>query len=264
MGTTLYYFSATGNCLDVARDIQKSLGNTEIAFIPPLVRQASLKPVTEKVGFVFPVYDFGIPLVLRDFLNKLDITDVEYIFAVATCNYMPGLTLEAADEILKGKGARLNSGFIIRMPGNYIPIYGANSQRTQDKKFRRKAVRIGIIANYVRSNTDRGLEKSNLIIDRLLAPQMQKNIYKFYSMDRNFRADEKCSGCGLCQRICAFDNISIEEGKPQWRHRCQQCLACIHVCPKSSIQFGKRSGNKKRYRNPKVTVNDLISQKEND
>lgn len=243
MKTTIYYFTATGNCLDVARDIQKSLGETNIVSISSLGNEDRMIASTDRIGLVFPVYYYGIPLVVRDFLKKLDATNVKYAFAVATCNFLPGLALEQVDNLLKEKGKKLDAGFIIRMPGNYIVSFDANSQKTQEKKFREKNSKIKTIIDCIRDEKDYGIEKSKLMTDRILAPKMQKSIENFHTMDRNFWVDEKCNGCGTCKNVCAFNNIEMTDGKPQWQHQCQQCFACIQWCPKKSIQIGKKTVN---------------------
>ncbi|MCX7711585.1 MAG: EFR1 family ferrodoxin [Clostridia bacterium] len=258
MKTTLYYFTATGNCLDVARNIQKTVGDTDLLSIPPLVRQTSIVPETNCIGLVFPVYDYGVPLVVREFLDKLDVTNVAYVFAVITCNFLPGLALERVDELLKKKGKKLNSGFIIRMPGNYIVMYGANPGWMQRYKFNRGKKKVIKIAEFVNNRKDYGVEKSRAFIDRVLAPKMEKYIAEFNTRDEKFWIDERCNGCGICQKVCAFDNIRIVDGKPQWQHQCQQCFGCIHLCPKAAVQIGKSTEKKKRYRNPSVTLQDII------
>lgn len=259
LNTSIFFFSATGNCLEIVQDIQNSLGDVKGIFMPSQMKKEVIKPTTRRVGFVFPVYYYGIPLVVRDFIKKLDLSDVEYAFAVATCNFLPGLALEKVDELLKEKGRKLNSAFFIRMPGNYIPMYSANSPKTQENKFKKKAKKISFIVDCIRNNRARKIEKSKFIFDRLLAPKMQKYIDKFYEMDYHFWVDEKCNGCGICQRVCAFNNIEMKEGNPDWQHKCQQCFACIHLCPKASIQIDKKTMNKKRYKNPNITITDLVN-----
>jgi ferredoxin/flavodoxin len=258
MKTIIYYFTATGNCLNVSRNIQKSLKDSELISIPSLSGQPAVKPEATRFGIVFPVYDYTIPLVIRDFIKKMDISYVSYIFAVCTCNFLPGLALEHIDDLLKEKGSKLNSGFIIRMPGNYISMYGANSIKTQEKKFRDSNKKIITITDYITKNKDYGLDKSKFIIDRLLAPKFQKSMESFYTMDKNFSVDNNCNHCGICQKVCAFDNILMVNSKPQWQHKCQQCFACIELCPKTSIQIGKATVNRKRYKNPEITLQDII------
>jgi len=57
------------------------------------------------------------------------------------------------------------------------------------------------------------------------------------------------------------NNIKIVDGIPEWQHKCQRCLACIHFCTQEAIQYGKKTARRKRYHHPEITVNDIINQK---
>ena len=47
----------------------------------------------------------------------------------------------------------------------------------------------------------------------------------------------KCVGCGMCQRICAHDAITITDGKASIDHsRCVGCGRCIGVCPMDAVR----------------------------
>jgi Fe-S-cluster-containing hydrogenase component 2 len=62
-------------------------------------------------------------------------------------------------------------------------------------------------------------------------------------------------------KVCPVDNIALVEGRPVWSHRCEQCMACIHLCPVEAIQAGRKTAARGRYRHPTVQVDDLIRQK---
>ena len=81
-----------------------------------------------------------------------------------------------------------------------------------------------------------------------------------YESDKFFYADENCNTCGICEKICPVDNIRLVDVRPQWQHKCQQCLSCINLCPENSIQYGKKTIGIERYCHPEITVKDLISQ----
>ena len=61
----IFCFSGTGNCLDMAKNIAKGLGNTDIIMMrrEPVVTDVR---EAERVGFVFPCYGGGAP---EDVLN---------------------------------------------------------------------------------------------------------------------------------------------------------------------------------------------------
>lgn len=70
-----------------------------------------------------------------------------------------------------------------------------------------------------------------------------------YSVTAPFYIEEdKCIGCGLCEKICTAKAIQMQEGKPVWvKDHCNICLACINRCPKEAIQYADKSQNVFRY-----------------
>jgi hypothetical protein len=63
---------------------------------------------------------------------------------------------------------------------------------------------------------------------------------------------------GYAQKFVPTKNIELVEGNPVWKHNCEQCASCIQYCPREAIQWGKKTVRRKRYRNSKVNVNELI------
>ena len=48
---------------------------------------------------------------------------------------------------------------------------------------------------------------------------------------------DKCTGCGLCERICAFNAIAVVSGKPLiFKDICHSCGGCMLVCPERAIR----------------------------
>jgi len=43
-------------------------------------------------------------------------------------------------------------------------------------------------------------------------------------------------------------NIKIDE-KPGWLNNCQLCLACFHMCPNKTINYGKATFKKAKVQN---------------
>ncbi len=66
---TICYFTATGNCLYVARRIDGTLLS-----IPQLMKQREIDLSDDAVGVVAPVYAGEMPMMVRDFLKKAKIT----------------------------------------------------------------------------------------------------------------------------------------------------------------------------------------------
>jgi ferredoxin len=258
MRTTLFYFTGTGNCLKVARDLARELGDANIVSIPKVI-DGEIDLSAERIGIIYPVYMFGVPLIVKRFLNKLKADKDKYIFVIVTYGGMAAGALAQTAKELESRGLRLYTGFGIRMPGNYTPLYGAPPQEKQNKIFEKEKQRIKEIAAIVKEKKQRKIESGNFITNAIFSSIVYNlSAPKIPVLDENFWADEKCSSCGTCVKICPVNNIELINGKPVWLHKCEQCLACLHWCPKEAIQYGKKTMGRKRYRNPEIKLEDLI------
>ena len=123
ISTVIYYYSATGNSLYVARELQKAVNNVEIRSIVEAMQEDKPQVNAECVGFVFPMHYFGLPLQVEEFLQKLTILESPYIFAIATCG-VPywGRPFVDAEKILKEKNRQIHAAWYVRLVSNYIPL----------------------------------------------------------------------------------------------------------------------------------------------
>jgi len=258
MKTKLLYFSGTGNSLAVARDIANLLGDTEMLTISKALKSGIGEPC-ENIGIIFPVYIWGMPLVVADFLKIIKSSDAKYFFAVCTYGGFPGATLVETEKALKAVGVKLSSGFAVRMPGNYTPMYGAIDEAKQKKMFSEEKEKVKDIALAIRGKRVSIPEKSWFLANILFTDI----IYRFSAphiaeMDKKFFVDEKCTSCGICAKVCPAKNIELIDGNPKWLHRCYQCLACLQWCPVEAIQYGEATRKRKRYRHPDVKAADFL------
>jgi len=259
MKTNIYYFSATGNSLAVARDIAKGL---EEAYVVPIhkVMKYDLDMSADAIGVVFPVYMWGLPLIVVEFLKKFKGITGKYIFAVATYGGFPAYTLQQAADQLKRQGSRLNLGAAVHMPGNYTPMYSAKSLKSQEALFRKEKEKIAKIIGFVKAKKDGGIQKNAVFINDFFSGILYNNGIKTVSKaDSQYYADTKCDGCGICAKVCPVSNIRMENNKPVWLHNCQHCLACLQWCPAEAVQCGKSTVKRKRYHHPDVKLSDFIN-----
>ena len=90
-----------------------------------------------------------------------------------------------------------------------------------------------------------------------MAAKMAAERSKYPEMDKNYTVSDSCVKCGLCAKICPVGNIALEVGKPQFLHKCEQCMACIQWCPQRSINTPKTI-KRRRYTNPSIKAEDLM------
>jgi ferredoxin len=247
----------------VARDVAKQLGESRIISIAEAIREPEPIPTGERVGFVFPMYYQVIPPIVQDFVEKLQLDKVHYIFAVITSGAFVGDPLSRLSNCLKNKGTNLDAGFQISLPNNYIlaPFgFTVPSKRKQENQLKREKQKIAEIADIIRANRRIGIDKKPFFLFRHIHPRSFMGKAQFDSKinndAKNFWTTDDCNGCKRCQNVCPVHNIEVVN-RPIWHDNCQQCLACLHWCPKQAIQYGKWTVNKKQYTNPSVTIKDI-------
>jgi ferredoxin len=251
MKNVLFYFSATGNCLQVARDIAEEVGECEVLNLAEY--DTGNRIAAERVGFIFPVYYWGIPNIVGEFLKKLEFESSPYLFAIATCGHTFGASLNQINDLFKAKNQKLHSGFAIRMPENYIISYNTDSEKTQRMLFEREKIKTATIGKVVAAKKEQHIEMSKILFSGLIGKPINESALKgFPARDTNFNLNENCTGCGLCAKRCPVHNITLVNGKPEWNHHCELCLACLQRCPAQAINYGNKTQKRKRYFNPNV------------
>lgn len=251
----IFYFTGTGNSGYVASEIAKA-NNDSLISISKLINEKNdlvfnLKD-NEIIGFVFPIYAWAAPKMVTDFIRKVKFNNYKnnYIFSIATCGANIGNAINIIEKEIDKKGMKLASGFSLVMPNNYMIAGDVDSKDIERKKLEEAKVEIDKINEIIKERKSNifELEKgfAPSILSNIINPLFNKfgiNINKFYSTDY-------CISCGLCEKVCNSNIITLVEGKPKWEGKCCQCLACINHCPRKAIQYGKGSINKGRYINP--------------
>jgi ferredoxin len=260
MATALFYFTGTGNTLQIAKDLAAQLPDATLA--PIAKADPRIGADTDAVGILFPVYGWGMPKIVGEFVDRMENLDGKYVFAV--CNYGGTLfaSLKTVQKRFRRKGIALSAGFGIRMPVNYIQIFTVLSRERQDRMLAKAREKVGKIASVVKNRQKAGIECWPVpLINGLLMAMNKQMINNIGKSDKNYWVDEKCNGCGLCVDICPVKNVVLKNDRPSWNHTCQQCMACLHWCPQKAVQYGKVPAKRGRYHNPFVTIKEIMEQR---
>lgn len=281
MSTDIFYFSGTGNSLFVAKGLQSRIPGSNIIPIASLMKKKNIDSSADTIGFVFPVHALTIPIVVRRFIKKLNIINGKYIFAVATREGTIFRGFKIIDQLLKRKKRRLGSHFILNMynndsrHGKYI-VPAREDIVSLEKVVLEKLDHIKnvIITKGISLEKDTGFKiqtASNPVAGFLIEKTVifLMNIAEYFGGVNYFYHDDKCNGCGICERVCLSKKIRMINKKPAWQKDilCYMCFACLNYCPKTAVQIhdipGVRSYSKEngRYPHPYATVNEIADQK---
>lgn len=264
----IYYFTGTGNSYYVAKvlgiNLNESIENLGDARRGRIHRKEVVLEEDEPLGFVFPVYAWGPPKWVLDFIDSLEFPGSQptYTFALATCGENIGNTMETLKRALAKKDVSLDYGYSVKMPNNYM-MMGSKVETGQkaEEKIRRADALLLRISEEIKQKS-KGFYVNKGFMPGILSKAVNPLFSKFAIDSKKFRVNENCISCGLCRRICNTQTIELINGKPVWGKECVQCLACINYCPVRAIDYGRGTKKKERYKNPRISPTELEIRKE--
>lgn len=248
---TICYFTASGNCLYVARRIGGSLLS-----IPKLMRQETIEIEDDAVGIVCPCYNCEMPMMVRDFMRKAHIR-TDYFFFIYT--YGSGFGEAYAHAKLAAEEAGLTLSYVnaVQMVDNFIPYFDMQEQ----------------IDTLPKKNVDGQLEticgdiaaRKTIDVKINAMTKMQMSMYHKRLAEKWLRKDtalsytvnDSCIRCGICTKVCPANNITVTPDGVKFSDHCEVCYACLHNCPKHAIHMPLEAGTT-QFRNEHVTLNDII------
>lgn len=260
----IFVFSATGNSKSIAKILGEKTGLQIIDIDSSLIgRREKYNVEGETLGFVFPVYAWREPIILKKFLACAEFCGKPaYTFAAATCGDSAGNTLLSFSSLLNEKGITLSNGSVFVMPNNYLPLGDVDSSEVTASKLSAAEEKAEKFAEEIISGKCTEFRSGGVyaaLLTGIVNPAflaMSKGAWK------KFRVNDKCISCGVCASVCPQKNIHLVSGKPEWGSECISCMGCIHFCPTAAINYSGKTEKLGRYHHPEITPANLRSAKE--
>lgn len=239
----IFYFSATGNSLHVAKELAAK--GEKLVSIPEAIDKELYEFEVEagdKVGIISPTYNWTIPSIVDEFLQKLrlNFNSKPYTYYVGTFGTTTGAAAAMANKYMKEKDCAFDAMFDVKMPDTWTPIYDlSNKEKVQE--INRQAD--GQILTLKEQIVNRVSGKHMHLTMPCVAGAMGKKIYESKTRHTsNLTLEDTCIGCGLCAKKCPVHAIEMQDKQPVWvKEKCTMCLGCLHRCPKFAIQYGSKT-----------------------
>lgn len=247
---TICYFTATGNCLYVARQI----GGTLLS-IPQLMKTGQFEITDKAVGIVCPVYAVEMPMMVRDFLKKAKI-QTDYFFFIYTYGSGYGEAFCHAKLAAEEAGLTLNYINAVEMVDNYLPGFEMKEQiallskKDVEGKIRKICQDIAARKQVTVTVTEASRQQMEMYSNILAKPILKRTTAQKYVID------DTCIRCGICAKVCPADNITVGE-KVVFSDHCEVCYACLHNCPMNALHIVPEQSSE-RFRNEHIELKDII------
>lgn len=247
----VFYFTATGNSLYVAKQL-----DSHLVSIPQVIDGKDLAFRDERIGVVCPVFGHEAPSMVQEFLHKASF-ETDYFYMILTYGNRHGGAAELAEHLLTSCGIRPAYINVVLMADNFLPAFDMEEQKKLDKHVEEQiaAIQEDISAgrHFISpvTDTDRAAHQEFLSRSNTPPSARWKDIY---------RITDDCIGCGICTKVCPAGCWTMENTRPVYGGTsCQGCMACIHACPQKAIHLKMPEKNPNaRYRNAHISLTEII------
>ena len=228
------YFSGTGNSRYAVElfckeyDQEAEVFSIEDANVTEAVKGADM------LVFAYPVQYSTVPKILRDFIcDNSGLWKNKKIFIIATMGLFSGDGAGVLGRLLQSCGAEILGGLHLKMPDS-IGDEKVLKRSLQKNKALVKAAEQKVRKAAIRLKSGKPTQEGIGVWYRLAGFFGQRLYFghktKHYS-DRLCIDENKCVGCGKCEKLCPMNNIKIVDKKVVQNNRCTMCYRCINHCP---------------------------------
>lgn len=241
----IFCFSGTGNSLHVAKVITKQNGDEIVMMTEAELLQEKTYSLQEgeRLGFVFPIYWWGIPTQVKRFVEHMKLSFPQlseqhtYTYAYATYGMVGNNGMRDIRKCLERKHIDLDAAFEVKMVDNYIIGYELANKEKQKALLEKAEIQIQEDASSIARRQKQKIKDYLWIFKPIV-----HKCYQSTNHAKKFFVTEDCINCGRCRQKCPSNAIERKNDKLVWSQDCTFCLKCIHNCPKQAIQYGKTQG----------------------
>lgn len=244
----VFYFTSTGNCLEVAKKI-----GGDLYAIPQVLKEGPFEFEDEQIGIIFPTYLGSIPTIVTEFMEKVTLK-TNYFFGIATYGLSAMGVLDHFQKMARKNNleAQYLNQFV--MVDNSLALFDMDAQLATIGKKNIDAAIEKVVQDILSQNE--ALYTSNFVLKNLSNGLYHFQVQRQKSNHKQFTVESSCTLCKTCEKVCPVDNIVVSN-TPEYGTHCISCYGCAHNCPVNAIRV-KGEKSKSRFRNSHVSLSEII------
>lgn len=243
----ILYFSGTGNSEYVAKLVAEKNCDTLVS-MNDLIKHEKTETLNSEKPFVFvaPVYAWRLPKIITKFIQNTTFEGNNKFYFILTCGKDTGNAVSYIRTLCNKKNIIFMGLSSIVMPDNYLLIFPAIKESEAKTIVENTSPNIEKISKLIMAGEKLAPENVS-ISGKIMSGPVNALFYKFIVSAKGFRAEDICTGCGICATLCPLNNITMVESKPVWSKNCTHCMACICKCPVEAIEYKNKTKGRRRY-----------------
>ncbi len=237
-GLSIVYFSGTGGTRRIAYGLNERLKSFNInTSMHELDAKNKLAINSEHLLIIlYPVYAFNAPRPVYDFISSLPMSNKAQAAVIS---------VSGGGEVSPNRACRLHVIQRLKKRG-YNTVY-ENMLVMPSNVFVKTPDELSLgLLGVLPSKLDKivydlisgSMRRTKpVIMDRLASYLGEGEKIGGLYLGKLIKADENCSGCGLCANNCPSGNIVMDNGRPHFEKKCLLCMRCLYSCPKQALNL---------------------------
>lgn len=198
------------------------------------------------VGFAAWADFFGAPKIMKNYIGQLN-GKGKSAFVFNTYGNLNGRTLVMLKSLVAGSGFKVVAHHALHTPEN-VPILIMAGMTREDAPYPAEMVKfndfIGKLDAWCAEFNRTGKPGTNInrsSISDFFKISFPRTLSKYF-MGKKFVDKETCTKCGLCEKVCPYKAIKLDDYPVFDERKCNGCWACYNRCPQKSIYTKKYKG----------------------
>lgn len=247
----IYYFTGTGNALNVARWFEISAGEMNVECQKVNVSEIDSYSLEQHksgtlIAFVSPVHGFNYPPVMLNFISHFPRGNSDVVLLNTRAGMLirkwvtpglSGITFYLSALILKFKGYSIIGLLAVDLPSNWISVHPGLNKRTILFLHEKMKLKVISFAQKIINGKKSYKPLIEIIQDAAISPvALLYYLFGRFFLAKTYFASSICDNCGVCVNKCPVNAIILKNGKPFWKLKCESCMRCMSNCPRKAIE----------------------------